>query len=64
MAFRAAAPEGPDGLVQLLRRPAADEFDTSVELWLDPARHAWPVRLRLDDAGSAPLELTLERLIE
>lgn len=30
-----------------LRRPAAHPYDLQVEVWLDPADHHWPVRLRL-----------------
>ena len=35
-----------------LRREPRKPFDTQVEVWLDPARHHLPVRLKLSTAGA------------
>jgi hypothetical protein len=48
------------GLLHLERRPAAGEYDTRAEVWLDPARQAWPVRVLLTEASGDVLELQLE----
>jgi len=34
-----------------LRREPRKPYDTQVEVWLDPARHHLPVRLKLSTAG-------------
>jgi hypothetical protein len=56
-------PEAP-GLLHLERRPAPGDFDTTAEVWLDPARHAWPVRVLLTESSGETMELRLERLSE
>lgn len=45
--------------VRLVREPD-DPGDTVAEIWLDPRRHHLPVRARLTDGGSDPLELVLQ----
>jgi hypothetical protein len=55
---------GAPGLLHLQRRPAPGEFDTTAEIWLDRARHAWPVRVLLTEAGGETMELRLEQLSE
>ncbi len=49
--------EAADGLVRLLRPPSSP-FETRTDIWLDPAQHHMPVRIRLTDPGGDPLELT------
>jgi hypothetical protein len=49
--------EAADGLVRLLRQPSSP-FETRTDIWLDPAQHHMPVRIRLTDPGGDPLELT------
>lgn len=56
--FKPGAPEG--GLLHLERR-SANPYDTVAEVWLDPARRYWPVRVRLSEAGSDALELVLRQ---
>jgi Protein of unknown function (DUF3108). len=54
---------GPEGEVQALKlsRQPRKKYDTRVELWLDPARHHLPVRVRLSAAGGGEaLEMALE----
>lgn len=46
-----------DGLIRLIRPPATP-FETRTDIWLDPAQHHMPVRIRLSDPGGDPLELT------
>jgi hypothetical protein len=63
--FRLLPPTPADaGLLHLERRPPPGDFDTTADVWLDPARHAWPVRVRLSDAGADALELRLEQLLD
>lgn len=45
--------------VKLMREPD-DPDDTIAEIWLDPQRHHLPVRARLTDGRSDPLELLLQ----
>jgi hypothetical protein len=49
--------------VHLERRPPGP-YDTLAEVWLDPARQHWPVRVRLTEAGGEPLELQLKQMRE
>jgi hypothetical protein len=56
--FKPGAPE--DGLLHLERR-STNPYDTVAEVWLDPARRYWPVRVRLTEAGSDALELVLRQ---
>ena len=42
-----------------LRRQSLGERDPGVELWLDPARSYWPVRLRQGDPETRGYEITL-----
>lgn len=51
---------GPVPALRLLREPRK-RYDTRVEVWLDPARHHWPVRALLSngDDGREALELLL-----
>ncbi|MEO7151560.1 MAG: DUF3108 domain-containing protein [Burkholderiaceae bacterium] len=53
------APERP---TQKWLREPVEPYDTRVEVWLDPARHHLPVRLRMGPASgaAAQLELTLD----
>ena len=52
-----ALPE--DGGTLHLRRQPLGERDPGVELWLDPARSYWPVRLRQGDPETRGYEITL-----
>lgn len=52
-----AAPE--DGGTLHLRRLPLGERDPGVELWLDPARGYWPVRLRQGDPEARGFEIRL-----
>ncbi len=47
------------GLWQLRREPDSPH-DTRAEVWVDPRLHHWPVRIRMGEPGSEPLELTLD----
>ena len=38
-----------------LQREAARPYDTAVDVWLDPARHHLPVRLRLQNRADGPV---------
>lgn len=49
-------PAGQGGLVKLIREPEG-RFETRAEVWVDPQRHYWPVRVRLSEGRSDPLEL-------
>lgn len=42
-----------------LRREAEDAFDTRAEVWTDPQRQHWPVRVELREARGDPLVLQL-----
>ncbi len=55
--FKPGASDG--GLLHLERR-SANPYDTVAEVWLDPARRYWPVRVRLSEAGGDALELVLK----
>ncbi|MEX8507033.1 MAG: hypothetical protein AB3X36_07850 [Leptothrix ochracea] len=48
--------EPAEGLVRLVRPPSTP-FETRTDIWLDPAQHHMPVRIRLTDPGGDPLEL-------
>lgn len=52
-----AAPE--DGGTLHLRRQRLGEHDPGVELWLDPSRGYWPVRLRQGDPEARGFEIRL-----
>jgi hypothetical protein len=57
-------PEGRiDGAWRLLREPRRP-YDTRVEVWLDPARHFLPVKVRLlqPQAGDG-FEFSLQRMV-
>ncbi len=57
--FEAVEP-GPDDAGSLhLRRQRLGEQDPGVELWLDPARGYWPVRLRQGDPETRGYEIVL-----
>ena len=66
--FRAVGSEAVElegGAVQALKfvREPRGEYDTRVEVWLDLARHALPVRARLQNgAEDAAFELRLRQL--
>jgi hypothetical protein len=47
-----------DGLLHLRREPD-DPFDTHAEVWTDPRRSHWPVRVELREARGDPLVLQL-----
>lgn len=47
------------GLWQLRREPDSPH-DTRAEVWVDPRRHHWPVRIRMGEPAGEPLELTLD----
>ncbi|MFT7775760.1 hypothetical protein [Roseateles sp.] len=53
----AAAPE--DAEMLHLRRQPLGPHDPGVELWLDPARGCWPVRLRQGDPETRGFEINL-----
>lgn len=50
-----------EGWVHLVREPE-HEHDTRSEVWLDPARHGWPVKVVLSDPGGEALVLLLREL--
>lgn len=50
-------PEGGEWLH--LRRQPLGPYDPGVELWLDPGRSCWPVRLRQGDPETRGFEITL-----
>lgn len=57
--FDAVDPEpGDAGLLHLRRQPLGPH-DPGVELWLDPERSCWPVRLRQGDPETRGFEITL-----
>jgi hypothetical protein len=54
-----AAPSGDASAWWLVREPE-HPYDLRVEVWLDPARGHWPLRLRQTQVpGGEPLEWTL-----
>ena len=57
-----ALPAGSVQALKLLREPRR-QYDTKVEVWLDPARQYLPVRARLTDTNGDPLELQLSEEI-
>ncbi|HEY0953891.1 MAG TPA: hypothetical protein VGE36_03985 [Roseateles sp.] len=48
-----------DGATLRLRRQMLGPHDPGVEIWLDPARGYWPVRLRQGDPETRGFEITL-----
>jgi hypothetical protein len=48
----------PDGLLHL-RRESSGPYDTRAEVWVDPQRGHWPVRIELSEARGEPLRLQL-----
>lgn len=48
----------PDGLLRLRREPE-EAHDTRAEVWVDPARSHWPVRVELHEARGDPLLLQM-----
>ncbi len=48
----------PDGLWHW-RRESDDPHDTHAEVWTDPGRQHWPVRVQLRESSGEPLELVL-----
>lgn len=48
----------PDGLLHLQREPDGP-YETHAEVWVDPQRGHWPVRIRLSEARGDPLLLQL-----
>lgn len=57
--FEAVAAEPGDAGTLHLRRQMLGPHDPGVELWLDPARGYWPVRLRQGDPETRGYEITL-----
>jgi hypothetical protein len=58
-----ALPEGPVAAALHLRRAPRHAYDTRVDVWLDPARHHLPVRMRMHGGGDdGVFELRLEGL--
>ncbi len=57
--FAAADAEPGDAGTLHLRRLPLGPHDPGVELWLDPARDYWPVRLRQGDPETRGYEITL-----
>lgn len=51
-------PMGMASAIKLMREPRK-QYDTKVEIWLDPARHHLPVRARMTEASGDPFELIL-----
>jgi len=45
-----------DGQIRLIRRPEGP-YETQAEVWLDPARHHLPARIRLTEPSGEALEL-------
>lgn len=58
-AFEAVDPVPEDAGTLHLRRLPLGERDPGVELWLDPARAYWPVRLRQGDPETRGFEIRL-----
>lgn len=48
----------PEGWYHL-RRELPNDPDAHSEVWMDPKRQCWPVRVRLSDGNGDPLELVL-----
>jgi hypothetical protein len=48
----------PDGLLHL-RRESTGPYETRAEIWVDPQRGHWPVRIELSEARGDPLLLQL-----
>lgn len=48
----------PDGLLHLQREPGGP-YETHAEVWVDPQRGHWPVRIQLSEARGEPLLLHL-----
>ncbi|HEY0954985.1 MAG TPA: hypothetical protein VGE36_09530, partial [Roseateles sp.] len=57
--FDAVQAEPEDGGMLHLRRQPLGPHDPGVELWLDPARGCWPVRLRQGDPETRGFEISL-----
>ena len=57
--FETVPPEPEDAGSLHLRRQPLGEHDPGVELWLDPARGHWPVRLRQGDPEGRGFEIRL-----
>lgn len=51
----------PEGWLHLQRDPES-EHDTRSEVWLDPKRHSWPVRVVSVENNGEPIELILREL--
>lgn len=56
--FETMPPEPGDAGALHLRRQSLGPYDPGVELWLDPARGYWPVRLRYGDPEAKGYEIT------
>ena len=57
--FEAVDPVPEDAGTLHLRRQPLGEHDPGVELWLDPARGYWPIRLRQGDPETRGFEIRL-----
>ena len=57
--FEAADAEPGDAGTLHLRRQTLGEHDPGIDLWLDPARGYWPVRLRQGDPETRGFEILL-----
>lgn len=57
--FEAVASEGGDAGLLHLRRQSLGLHDPGIDLWLDPARAYWPVRLRQGDPETRGFEISL-----
>jgi hypothetical protein len=57
--FEAVDPAPEDAGMLHLRRQTLGEHDPGVELWLDPGRGYWPVRLRQGDPETRGFEIRL-----
>ncbi|KQY86262.1 hypothetical protein [Pelomonas sp. Root1444] len=57
--FEAVDAESAGGGTLHLRRQPLGPYDPGIELWLDPARGYWPVRLRQGDPETRGFEITL-----
>lgn len=57
--FEAVDPTAEDAGLLHLRRQPLGERDPGIELWLDPARGYWPVRLRQGDPETRGFEINL-----
>jgi hypothetical protein len=57
--FEAVDADAAQGGTLHLRRQPLGPYDPGIDLWLDPARGYWPVRLRQGDPETRGFEIRL-----